>query len=623
MIVSNYSKEWFFANRPCGSKHISIPLGFWDLPPCFKKQVGHTSATRRKRDVGRSRLLLGKPLLSGFRTRGSRHKGKEEVMKVRVVLSKEKVNHRDPGSVFAKIGLTAPEIEETNRKPIDLVIVLDISSSMMSSAVVPPDPTKPKIRFAKEAALQCVKELLPTDRVAFVVFDDTVETLASLEEMTDGHRALVNKRIKETEPRGSTDLLSAILRGISIMENCRVDENRTRRIIVFTDGEPTAGTTDHGMIINAVSERAQNNTPITTLGFGATGRDYDPELLNAIARAAFGSFYHAEGEDGILQAFALEFGALRSAAASEVEVVLTPGNGIKIQKVLGDFRVSHEGENVKVMLGNVYGGETQNVVAELELPPVERLMPREVRALSVLARGTELEAGRFEETLTAKFEYVKPDEADAQPNVEVEEERLRFAAADIMERAINLANQGNHQEAAKLIGNIRRASENLGTTKSRTLALNLEKVERDIGDRGTYNRKVGTMRATTTALRFGRAAGSDYVDNDYTTESQTRTLVGMTREINLERIRALKPGENQVPKDIIDQDGRPVTARGTIETEEVPDEEEHHDDNVRHAGVFRRMEDPNNTNPNETTLRLDKTGPFARFVRKLKLGVDE
>ena len=70
--------------------------------------------------------------------------------------------------VFLWIGLRAAEVPEAPRPDMNLALVIDRSGSMGS---------EDKLHHAKAAAEQLVQRLRPSDHLAIVCYDDTIETL--------------------------------------------------------------------------------------------------------------------------------------------------------------------------------------------------------------------------------------------------------------------------------------------------------------------------------------------------------------------------------------------------------------------------------------------------------------
>src|SRR6478672_4857131 len=80
-------------------------------------------------------------------------------------------------TVDVLIRITPPDLdlEKSKRTPLNLSIVLDRSGSMAGDKIV----------RAREAAIYCVDQMFPTDRLSVVVFDDRIDTLFPSEPITN------------------------------------------------------------------------------------------------------------------------------------------------------------------------------------------------------------------------------------------------------------------------------------------------------------------------------------------------------------------------------------------------------------------------------------------------------
>lgn len=450
-------------------------------------------------------------------------------MQIEAKLDRRKINHEAPGAVHLMVTATAPEVAESQQKPRDLVIAIDVSSSMSDPATAAgPIPTK--LELAKVAARRFVENLDHRDCVGLVVYTDEVMVLTSIAELTETHRALLIERIGQLQPVSGTNLTDGCLRSLALLAECPASNDRVRRVILFTDGLPTVGVTKYPEVMEAIRARLDGKTPITTIGFGAkivptgTGQGgYDPELLTSIARESGGNFIHAEGADGILEAFALELGALRSVAATDVRLEIRPGADVHVKEVLNDFTVRTEGDIVTVTIGPLYSGERQHIVIALELPVRDHAFPRDTLAAAVRLTGVETTGGAFDLKEDTRFQYVKPSEADAEPDPVIEEQRLRQRAAQAIAEAYRYAAKGEYGQAVERIRVVRLALMRFGSRDSQVIVGVLQQIEIDVGDRQRFAQQGGSIRAASQTTGMGRSSSprrSDYFGGHHTSVAQ-------------------------------------------------------------------------------------------------------
>ncbi|MBI4142997.1 VWA domain-containing protein, partial [Candidatus Uhrbacteria bacterium] len=211
-------------------------------------------------------------------------------METTVRMDRSKVNHKDPGAVHAMVSITAPEVTAADRKPIDVVVAIDVSSSMTEPATTAHDGAS-KLELAKQAVRRFIENLAPGDRVGIVTYSTDVDVLAPLRELTEDYRREVTAKVGALAPVSATDLVGGALRALGLLKECAADVGRTRRVLLFTDGLPTHGITKYADVVRAITAQLDGKTPISTFGFGAAvvangvgGGGYDPELLLAIAK---------------------------------------------------------------------------------------------------------------------------------------------------------------------------------------------------------------------------------------------------------------------------------------------------------------------------------------------------
>lgn len=442
-------------------------------------------------------------------------------MIVKIACDRKRLNHAEPGTFHLLVGVTAPDVAEKDRPAMDIVLVIDISGSMNQSATdIPGGPTK--LALTKYAIQKFVEQLQETDRVGIVVFDSTTEVLVPLAELRPTHRDLVAARVNAVESRFGTNLTSGAICGLTQIGGLPAEEGRTKRAIIFTDGQTNEGIVEPTQIVTAIQTFLPAHTSITTIGFGAAG-GYNQELLQAIAGATGGNAYHAEGEDGILSNFALELGSLKSAAATDVKIAITPVNQMSVKSVATGFPVQMQDGVLAVNIGTLYSGETKYVVVGLAPPPSASLMPMILFAADVRVTGLEA-TGSFEKEAPVHIELVAPHEADTEKNIFIEEQRLLLAAASVVKNAYELAAHHRYQDAVKLIDVLLGYCAEIETPEIKKLVEVLTKLSADLGDAKQFMQKKGTIQTTSFAMGTQRATGSEYADELYTSPKQRQTL---------------------------------------------------------------------------------------------------
>ena len=133
------------------------------------------------------------------------------------------------GEVYLDLRVSGKALENQDRKKMNLVLVIDRSGSMASEN---------KLENVKSAALQIIENMNPTDRLAIVIYDDTVQTV--LHSTPVENKEQLREIVAGLSPGGSTNLHGGLMQGYAeARRNLRQDS--VNRIILLSDGLANAG----------------------------------------------------------------------------------------------------------------------------------------------------------------------------------------------------------------------------------------------------------------------------------------------------------------------------------------------------------------------------------------------
>jgi Ca-activated chloride channel homolog len=162
-------------------------------------------------------------------------------------------------------------------KPCNLCLVIDRSGSMQGE----------KLDIAKQACLDIYQRLdFQKDRLSVVVFDDTAEVIFN----PDIPHEQFEEKIQNIRSGGSTDLASGWRLGLLEIQT-HGSEEHINRVILLSDGHANRGETKKDVLARD-SEQAYN-LGITTSTIGI-GKDFEEDILDAIATASCGNFWFVE-----------------------------------------------------------------------------------------------------------------------------------------------------------------------------------------------------------------------------------------------------------------------------------------------------------------------------------------
>jgi Ca-activated chloride channel family protein len=181
--------------------------------------------------------------------------------------------------------LFAPEAEAVQDEalPKDIVFVIDRSGSMAGE----------KIEQARNALQFILGQLNPSDRFSMIGFDDHLTSLSpTLQPVDKQSLAEARQFVTGLTAAGDTDLEAALQAGLVILAESEARPEATRLVIFLTDGLPTAGITDDGLIANLVS---RTNTQLEArLHVFGVGYDVNTHLLDRLAKDNGGSVTYVQ-----------------------------------------------------------------------------------------------------------------------------------------------------------------------------------------------------------------------------------------------------------------------------------------------------------------------------------------
>ncbi|MCC6484218.1 MAG: VWA domain-containing protein [Armatimonadetes bacterium] len=254
-------------------------------------------------------------------------------------------NSREHVLVRARAGQAATG----QRMPLNVCLLLDRSGSMEGQP----------LEFAKQAMSYVVDLLQPNDVLSVVTFEDNVEVLMPARRVVN--KDLIKQHIGRIQPGNTTNLYEGFVAACSQVAS--VPPGYVNRVILLTDGEPTAGLTDFQSIVGQVAEQKSRGITLTTLGFG---QEYNEELLMGMARRAGGNYYYIQRPELLPEVFRKEMDSLLSVVARNLRLVFWLSRWTQVRQVYGKQPVWGD-RRAEVTLADLERGETLSALAEMEL----------------------------------------------------------------------------------------------------------------------------------------------------------------------------------------------------------------------------------------------------------------
>ncbi len=201
------------------------------------------------------------------------------------------------------------------RTPLNLCLVIDRSGSMEG----------PPLEYVKQACAYVVDMLGPNDVLSIVTFEETVDVLMPPQRVTN--KQPIKDGILRLMAGNTTNLYDGLVLGLQQVTQVN-DPGRATRMIVLTDGDPTAGIKDFPTLVNQAGEIRARGITCTFLGFGP---DYNEELLASMAKRAGGNYYYIPQPQMIPDIFRTELDKLMTSVARNIRLDVKAARWVQLR----------------------------------------------------------------------------------------------------------------------------------------------------------------------------------------------------------------------------------------------------------------------------------------------------
>lgn len=183
----------------------------------------------------------------------------------------------------AKVITAIQELWREAKKPVDLVVVMDISGSMAADN---------KIATARDSLGQFIRQLDGADRLQVIVFSSDISELTPLTELGP-KRADVLRRVAGLIEGGETRLYDSTLQAYqTLLQNG--DSDHIRAVVVLTDGKDTQSSTPLDQVMAEIAQSGGEGGNAIKLFTIAFGDDADKDVLKQLAEPTGGKQYNSD-----------------------------------------------------------------------------------------------------------------------------------------------------------------------------------------------------------------------------------------------------------------------------------------------------------------------------------------
>lgn len=238
------------------------------------------------------------------------------------------------------------------RMPLNLALALDRSGSMEGEP----------LRFAQESCARIIDLLEPTDVLTIVTFAEDVDVIVPARRVVN--REMLKKHVMGILPGNTTNLYDGMQVAASQVASV-TQPGMVSRVLLLTDGEPTAGIRDFQSIVGLAAEQKSRGIAVTALGFGP---EYNEELLAGIARRASGNYYYIRRPELLPEVFRSELVSLMSLVARDAALIIKPARWNRVRQVYG-HPLTFTGDGARAELADLEKGTALTLIAEMDFGP--------------------------------------------------------------------------------------------------------------------------------------------------------------------------------------------------------------------------------------------------------------
>jgi len=212
----------------------------------------------------------------------------------------------EPGLYVLRVGVATPPKTRAERKPANLVFLVDVSGSMQS-----PD----KLGLAKQSLQLLVENLRPDDSVALVTYAGSTGVVLPATSVAE--RGKIVKALDGLTSGGSTAMGAGLDLAYAEAVKGR-QRGAISRVIVLSDGDANVGTSDPKGLQNIIAERVKAGITVSTIGFGMG--NYRDNLMEQLADTGNGNSFYIDSIDAAHKIFGEQLASTLEVAAKDAKL---------------------------------------------------------------------------------------------------------------------------------------------------------------------------------------------------------------------------------------------------------------------------------------------------------------
>lgn len=333
--------------------------------------------------------------------------------------------------VLLRLRAAAPQAERS-APPLATVLLLDVSGSMAGEPLLQ----------VKDSVERLVDILEDQDSLGVVAFSTGARTVSPLRPL-GAARGAIRREVRGLVADGNTNISGGLAQGALLFSDAAP---RARQVLLLlSDGQPNVGARAPEELRAEVERVRALGPAVSTLGYGAK---HDEDVLVAIAEGGGGRYAYVKDPQLASTSFARALGAQRDVVADRLHLVLSPGPGVEIIRVMGHPRTSVGAEGLRVDLPDALVGEERDVVVQCQVRARKAPGPMRLFRLSLAARAV---ATGEEIVHREEVEVQLSPLGASEPDATVAAAAALGLAHELRAEARGLADRGNFAGAAALL----------------------------------------------------------------------------------------------------------------------------------------------------------------------------
>ena len=205
-----------------------------------------------------------------------------------------------------RIGVQGDRISRTERKPVHLTFLVDVSGSMSS---------RDKLGLAKKSLEVLTNNLREGDTVAIATYAGRVAEI--LPPTGVENRGRIMTALDSLNSGGSTAMNS----GLELAYKLALKDyhrDHVNRVIVLSDGDANIGPSSHRDILERIRHFVDEGVTLSTIGFGMG--NYKDTMMEQLANKGNGNYYYIDSMDEARKVFGEQVDGTLQVIAKDVKI---------------------------------------------------------------------------------------------------------------------------------------------------------------------------------------------------------------------------------------------------------------------------------------------------------------